>query len=95
MLIRKFSICSVEVNCEVFRADCSAIYCSSSWCTYNLAMYRKLRVSLNDILRKLLSVQRYTGAGTLLVNTRQVNVKVLIRKQFYSLKLKIEGSQRE
>ena len=54
-------------------------------------MYRKLRVKRNDILRRLLSVQRYTSARTLIVIKRQDNVDTLIRKQCYNLKLKIEG----
>ena len=55
-------------------------------------MYRKLKVSHNDILRRLLGVPGYTNARTLFVNTRQDNVDVLIRKQSYSFKLRIEGS---
>ena len=55
-------------------------------------MYRKLRLSQNDRLRRLLSVLRYTSARTLFVNKRQDNVNVLIRKQCYNLKLRIEGS---
>ena len=55
-------------------------------------MYRKLKVSHNDILRRLLGVPRYTSARTLFVNTRHDNVDVIIRKQCYNLKLRIEGS---
>ena len=54
-------------------------------------MYHKLKVSHNDILRRLLGVPRYTSARALFVNKRQDNVDVLIRKQCYNLKLRTEG----
>ena len=55
-------------------------------------MYRKLRVSQNDILRRLLGVPRYTSARILFVIKRQDNEYVLIRKQCFNLKLRIGGS---
>ena len=48
-------------------------------------MYRKPKLSHNDILRRLLGVPRYTSARTLFVNKRQDNVDVLNRKQCYNL----------
>ena len=55
-------------------------------------MYRNLRVSHNDILRRLLGVLRCTSARTLFINKRQGNVDVRNRKQCYNLRLRIEGS---
>ena len=55
-------------------------------------MYRKLEVSHNDILRRMLGIPRYSRAGTLFVNKRQDNVDVLSRKQCYNLKRRIEDS---
>ena len=54
-------------------------------------MYRQLKVSHNNILRRLLGVPRCTSARTLFINTRQDNVDVLNRKQCYNLKLRNEG----
>ena len=56
-------------------------------------MYRKLKVSHNDILRRLLGVPRYTSARTLFVNKSQDNVDVLLRKQCYKHKLRIGSFQ--
>ena len=81
VLICKFASCSEKVKCELFRSHCLALYCSSLWCSYNLAMCRKLRVSHNDILCRLLCVPRYNGARTLFFNIPQANVVVLIWKQ--------------
>ena len=92
-LIRKFDNCTKKGKCELFRAHCSALHCSSLWCSYNLSMYCKLKVSHNDILRRLLGVPRYTSARALFVNKRQDNVDVVIRKQCYNLKRRIEVSR--
>ena len=62
VMICEFASCSENVTCELFRADCSAVPCSSLWCSYNLARYRKTKVSHNDIL--LHGVPRYTSART-------------------------------
>ena len=91
VLIRKIASCYEKVKCELFRTHGSAQYSSSLWCSYNLAMHRKLKISHNDILRRLLGVPRYTSARTLLVNKHQDNVNVLIWKQCYNLKLRTEG----
>ena len=77
---------------ELFRAHCSALNCTALLCSHNLAMYRKLRVSHNNIQRRLLGFQRFASARTLFVNKRHDNVDVLILKQCYNLKLRIEGS---
>ena len=51
-----------------------------------------MNVQINDILRSLLGIPRYTCARTLFVKTRQDNVDVLIRKQCCILKLRNAGS---
>ena len=55
-------------------------------------MYRKLKVSRNDILRRLLGVPGCTSTKTVFVNTCQDDVDVLVWKQSYSFKRSIEGS---
>ena len=58
-------------------------------------MYRKLKVSHNDILRRLLGAPMYTSARTLFVNKREDSVNVLIRKQGYNLKLRMKAPMTE
>ena len=40
VLILKFFSCSEKMKCELFRTYCSALYCCSFWCSYNLVKYR-------------------------------------------------------
>ena len=55
-------------------------------------MHRKLKETLNDILRRLIGVTSYTSAKNLFVNKRQDNVDVLNQKRCYNLKIRTEGS---
>ena len=92
VMIRKFDSCSLNVKCKLFRAHCSALYCAPLWCSYNLIMYRKLKVSHNDILRRLMGVPRYYSARTMFVNSYQDNIDVLIRKQCNGFKNRLQCS---
>lgn len=92
VLIRKMATCTDKVKCELFRAHCSALYCSSLWSSYNLSMYQKLKVCHNDILRRLLGIPRWNSARTMFVNTRLDHLDVIIRKQCYNFKRRMELS---
>ena len=73
VLIRKFASSSLNVKCKLFRAHYSALYYAPLWCSFKLIMYRKLKVSHNDLLRRFMGVQRYYSARTMFVNTCQHN----------------------
>ena len=55
-------------------------------------MYRKLKESHNEILRRLLDVLGYISARTMFVNKRQDNEDVRVPEQCYIIKLRISGS---
>ena len=92
VLIRKFANCSLNFKCKLFRAHCSALYCAPLRCSYNLIMYRKLKVSHNDILRRSMDVPRYYSARTMFVNSHLDNIDVLIRKQCNGFKNRLQCS---
>ena len=55
-------------------------------------LYRKLNVSHNDILRRLMGVPRYYNARTMFANSYQDNIDVLIRKQGIGFKNRLQCS---
>ena len=61
------------------------LQCSSLWCSYNLSLCRKPKLSYNVILRRLIG---FPKCRTLLVNTRQDNIHILIR----NFNLNVESS---
>ena len=43
MLLRKFSYCSPDVKCCMFKSYCSTMYCSSIWFDSTVTSMRKLK----------------------------------------------------
>ena len=54
MLIRKFSKCSVNVKCHLFKTYCSTMYCSALWFNGTKTALTKLKIAYNNSLRRLL-----------------------------------------
>ena len=88
-LIRRFGKCSVAVKCELFRAYCKQMYCSTLWCSYNLETLRKLRVYHNDVLRRSLGFPMWSSASSLFVAAGLNNLNVLIRKAVYGFRTRL------
>ena len=92
-LVRKFGKCSDTVKCELFRAYCEQLYCSTLWCCYTLETLRRLRVSHNDVLRRLLGFPRWTSASSLFVAAGLNNLDVLMRKAVFSFRTRLATSE--
>ena len=50
LLLRKFSRCSVEVKCYLFKTYCSNLYCAPMWFDCTKTALKKLKVAYNNIL---------------------------------------------
>ena len=61
ILSRKFSKCSPDVKCTLFKSFCSNIYCSTMWYNCTVTAMKRLRIAYNNSLRRLLGI-RYTKA---------------------------------
>ena len=48
MLLRKFSYCSPDVKCCMFKSYCSTMYCSSMWFDSTVTAMRKLKICLQQ-----------------------------------------------
>ena len=55
MLLRKFSYCSPDVKCCMFKSYCSTMYCSSMWFDSTVTAMRKLKIAYNNGLRRILT----------------------------------------
>ena len=72
ILSRKFSKCSPDVKCMLFKLFCSNMYCSTMWYNCTVNAMRKLRISYNNSLRRLLNISKYNSASEMFVN---LNIK--------------------
>ena len=79
VLIRKFGSCDKKVICTLFRVHCSTVYCGSSWSSFIMTTYKKLKVCCNDILRRLLGVPRWASAFATFVQAGLDNIDVILQ----------------
>ena len=54
LLLRKFSKCSVDVKCYLFKTFCSNLYCSPMWFDCTKTALKKLKVAYNNSLRRFM-----------------------------------------
>ena len=87
ILIRKFSKCSVNVKCYLFKTYCSTMYCSALWFnSTKTALLTKLKIAYNNSLRRLLGLPKYNSASEMFVNLGILSFGELLRKFVFSLK---------
>ena len=92
MLIRKFSKCSVNVKCYLFKTYCSTMYCSALWFNSTKTPLTKLQIAYNNSLRRLLGLPKYNSASEMFVNLGILSFGELFRKFVFSLKTRISVS---
>ena len=80
MLIRKFSKCSVNVKCYLFKTYCSTMYCSALWFNSTKTALTKLKIAYNISLRRLLGLPKYNSASEMFVNLGILSFGELLRK---------------
>ena len=54
LLLRKFSKCSVNVECFLFKTYCSNLYCAPMWFDCTKAARKKLKIAYNNSLRRFM-----------------------------------------
>ena len=61
LLLRKFSRCSVEVKCYLFKTYCSNLYCAPMWFDCTKTVLKKLKVAYNNSLRRFMGLPYVMG----------------------------------
>ena len=89
MLLRKFSYCSPDVKCCMFKSYCATMYCSSVWFDSTVTSMKKLKIDYNNGLRRLLNLPKYNSASEMFVNLNIPSVNELLRKFVFSFKTRI------
>ena len=89
MLLRKFSYCSPDVKCCMFKSYCATMYCSSGWFDSTVTSMKKLKIAYNNGLRRLLNLPKYNSASEMFVNLNIPSLNELLRKFVFSFKTRI------
>ena len=89
MLLRKFSYCSPDVKCYMFKSYCATMYCSSMWFDSTVTSMKKLTIAYNNGLRRLLNLPKYSSASEMFVNLNIPSFNELLRKFVFSFQTRI------
>ena len=68
MLLRKFSYCSPDVKCCMYKSYSATMYCSSMWFDSTVTSMKKLKIAYYTGLRRLLNLPKYNSASEMFVN---------------------------
>ena len=86
MIIRKFSRCSLDMNCFLFKSYCSNLYCFILWYDWSKTALITLTIAYNNSLRKLLGIPKYNSASEMCVCLNILSFDELLRKCVYSFR---------
>ncbi len=63
MFVRKFSMCSPDVNVSLFHTFCTPMYTAHLWCNYYAYSMNQSRKAFNEIMRMLLGLPQCHSAS--------------------------------
>ena len=89
ILLRKFSKCSPDVKCHLFKTFCANMYCSTMWYDSTKTAMSKLRIAYNNGLRRLLGIPTYNSAKEMFVILNIPSFGELLRKFAYSFRNRV------
>jgi hypothetical protein len=92
MLVRKFSKCSIEIKCQLFRSYCCNMYCTHLWSHYPESKLRSVKVAYNNIFRSFFNVSRNTSVSRELLNHKIDSFPVLLRKSIVNFRRRLLSS---
>ena len=96
-IIRKFSICSIDVKLVLFKAYCTSMYTAQLWCRYrstsnNRGAMNKLYVAYHYILKMFVGVSKFERNSILCAYMNIPNCAGIIRNLIYKFKCRLENS---
>ena len=84
ILPRKFSQCSPDVKCTLFKSFYPKLYCSKIWYNCTVTAIRKLRIAYNNSLRRLLGIPKHNSASGMFVQLNIISFGELLRSYIHS-----------
>ena len=92
VLLKKFSICDINVKIKLFKAYCTSFYCSQLWTCFTGVSYKKLKVAYNNILRLLFKLPRDCRISAKCMELHVDPFEVLLRKSVYGFRCRLLAS---
>ena len=92
ILSRKFSNCSPDVKCTLFKSFCSNMYCSTMCYDCTVTAMRRLRIAYNNSLRRLLGIPKHSSARGMFVQLNITSFGELLRSYIHSFMNRLQCS---
>ena len=89
VLLRKFSKCSINVKCYLFKTYCSNLYCAPMWFDCTKTALKKLKVAYNNSLRRFMGLPWHNSASEMFVNLNIKSFGEMLRSFVYSFRSRI------
>ena len=89
VLLRKFHMCSMSVNIQLFNTYCSPMYTAQLRWNHTVASFHRLNV----VLRRLLRRPRFCSASGLFAECRIPNCKAVIRNLIFRFMTRLDLSK--
>ena len=88
LLLGKFSKCSVNVKCYLFKTYCSNLYCAPMWFDCTKTVLTKLKVAHNNSLRRFMGLPWHNSASEMFVN---LNINHLVNSFKFVYTVFVQG----
>ena len=94
-LIRKFSMCSVEVKLELFRSYLSSMYTAQLWTSYSNTAIRKLYTAYHNSLKLLLGFSRREHNSPICTYLNVKSCPAVIRNLVFKFMTRLRTSEND
>ena len=94
LLLRKFSKCSVDVKCFLFKTYCSNLYCAPMWFDCTKAALKKLKIAYNNSLRRFMFLPWRNSATEMFVNLGIHSFDEMLRIFVFSFRSRVTASHK-
>ena len=95
ILIRKFNFCTEDVKIALFKSFCYPLYTSSLWSRYNASTLYRLKVTYNNVMRRLLGVPQWESARQMFVAHGVRSLDENLRYSSYGMWSRVASSDNE
>ena len=95
LLLRKFSKCSVDVECFLFKTYCSNVYCAPMWFDCTKAAPKKLIIAYNNSLRRFMLLPWRNSATDMFVNLGIYSLDEMLRIFVFSFRSRVTASHNQ
>ena len=92
IILRKFSMCSLEVKLTLFRSYCSPMYGVQLWWNYKKSTLNRLHIAYNNILKLFIDTSKYESTSLLCTLFDVQCCQSVIRNMVYSFMCRLGSS---